>query len=57
MGHCLLNYTNKEIGKMTYWKFYKLYSQYKKHYDFTLKNITYEELDNLLDHDGEFLPD
>ena len=42
---------------MTYWKFYKLYSQYKKHYDFTLKNITYEELDNLLDHDGEFLPD
>ena len=49
--------THKEIGRMTFWKFYKLYTRYKNHYDFTLSKKTYSELDYMSDHDGEFLPD
>ena len=42
---------------MTLDKFTKLFNQYKKDYDFRLKKISYEELENLNAHDGEFLPD
>ncbi len=57
VGHVLLGYTDKEIGRMTYWKFNKLYTCYKNHYDFTLSKTTYKELEDMADHDGEFLPD
>ncbi len=42
---------------MTYWKFNKLYSNFKNHYDFVLTGKSYRELAELADHDGEFLPD
>ena len=50
-------YSEKEIGRMTYSKFFRLYNQYKKYYDFKLSNKSYRELDEIACHDGEFLPD
>ena len=52
-----MGYTEKEIGRMTYWKFCKLYQHYKNHYDFTLSGRTYAEIEDISNHDGEFLPD
>ncbi|MFR5857018.1 MAG: hypothetical protein ACLUFU_04315 [Bacilli bacterium] len=42
---------------MTFCKFFKLYKQYKNHYDFKLSKTTYRELEEINSHDGEFLPD
>ena len=57
VGHCLLGYTDKEVGRMTLKKLLKLYKHYKNHYDFTLSGRTYRELEEYADHEGEFLPD
>lgn len=57
VGHTLLGYSDKEIGRMTIYKFFKLYGQYKINYDFKLSKITYHELEEKRNHEGEFLPD
>ena len=57
IGHCLLGFTEKEVGRMTLRKLLKLYKHYKNNYDFRLKKISYKELDDYIAHDGEFLPD
>ena len=57
VGHTLLGYSDKEVGRMTYWKWHKLYKHFKNHYDFTLSGKTYEEIEEISNHDGEFLPD
>ena len=51
MGHTLLRYSEKEVGRMTLRKFMKLYEQYKKHFDLEMqlraKGITYAKLAEL----------
>ena len=42
---------------MTIKKLLKLYKHYKNNYDFKLSGRTYRELEEMIDHDGEFLPD
>lgn len=42
---------------MTLKKFTTLYKHYKNNYDFQLSGKTYRELKELINHDGEFLPD
>lgn len=42
---------------MTLRKLLSLYNHYKKNYDFKLSGKTYHELEELANHDGEFLPD
>lgn len=42
---------------MTLKKLLKLYKHYKNHYDFTISGRTYRELEEIADHEGEFLPD
>lgn len=42
---------------MTLKKLLKLYKHYKNNYDFKLSGRTYRELEEIIDHDGEFLPD
>ena len=42
---------------MTLRKLLKLYKHYKNNYDFKLSQKTYRELEELVDHEGEFLPD
>lgn len=42
---------------MTIKKLLKLYKHYKNNYDFKLSGRTYRELEDIIDHDGEFLPD
>lgn len=42
---------------MTLKKLLKLYKHYKNNYDFRLGGHTYKELEEYLDHEGEFLSD
>ena len=42
---------------MTLRKLLRLYKHYKNNYDFRLKKVSYQELDEYVAHDGEFLPD
>lgn len=42
---------------MTLVKLLKLYKHYKNNYDFEKSGRTYRELEEMVDHEGEFLPD
>ena len=42
---------------MTYRKLMLLYKHYKNDYDFKLSRTSYCEVDEYVEHDGEFLPD
>jgi hypothetical protein len=53
----LLGFTEKEVGRMTLKKLLKLYKHYKTNYDFKLSGRTYRELEDMADHDGEFIRD
>jgi hypothetical protein len=57
IGHCLLGFTEKEVGRMTLNKLLKLYKHYKNNYDFKLSGKTYRELQDMIDHEGEFIRD
>jgi uncharacterized protein YjiS (DUF1127 family) len=57
VGHGLLGCSEKEVGRMTLAKLLKLYKHYKNDYDFKMSNRTYRELQEMIDHEGEFLPD
>lgn len=57
IGHCLLGFTEKEVGRMTLGKLLKLYQHYKNNYDFMLTKRSYRELQEEVNHDGEFIKD
>lgn len=57
IGHCLLGFNEKEVGRMTLSKFLKLYRHYKNNYDFKLRKITYTEIDEKINHQGEMFSD
>lgn len=57
IGHCLLGFSEKEVGRMTLRKLLSLYKHYKNNYDFQLKKVTYAQLDEAIAHEGEWLPD
>ena len=57
IGHCLLGFTEKEVGRMTLKKLLTLYKYYKNDYDFKLSKRSYRELQEIIDHDGELLPE
>lgn len=57
VGHCLLGFTVKEVGRMTLRRFTKLYEYYKNRYDFTLSKMTYRELEEKTNHRGEMFSD
>jgi len=42
---------------MTYRKLMMLYRHFKNDYDFRLKHVSYSELEDMADHDGEFIRD
>lgn len=42
---------------MTLKKLLRLYKHYKNNYDFKISGRTYRELEEMVAHDGEFLPD
>lgn len=42
---------------MTLSKFLKLYKHYKNNYDFKLSQITYEEMEEKINHQGEMFSD
>ena len=41
---------------MTFSKFIKLYKHYKNNYDFKLKNVSYERLENVIAKSEEWIP-
>ena len=57
MGHTLLGYSEKEIGRMTLKKFSQQFKHYRNDYDFKLSGRTYREVEEIANHEGEFLPD
>ena len=42
---------------MTLRKLLSLYAHYKRNYDFKLKQITYEEIEEKINHQGEMFSD
>lgn len=42
---------------MTLRKLLKMYKHYKNNYDFKLSGKTYREMEEIAEHEGEFLPD
>ena len=52
-----MGYTDKEVGRMTFKRLMQMYKHYKHDYDFKLSRTTYRELDEYVEHQGEFLPD
>lgn len=52
-----MGYTDKEVGRMTFKRLMQMYGHYKTNYDFKIKGITYAQLDEYVEHQGEFLPD
>lgn len=42
---------------MTFSKLMKLYNHYKNHYDFTLRKMSYRELEKEASTRGEWIPD
>lgn len=56
IGHCLLGYTDKEVGQMNITWLLKMYRFYKNDYDFRLSQKTYHEIDEAFDHENECLP-
>ena len=57
VGHCLLGFSQREIGFMTLSKFLKLYKFYKNHHDFETARCLYSDLDKEQSHAGEWLSD
>jgi len=42
---------------MTLVKLLRIYEHYKNNYDFQLSKKSYHELEEMINHDGEFIPD
>ena len=57
MGHNLLGFTEKEVGRMSLSKLLKLYNHYKINYDFQLSKMSYKQVEEEQQHDGEFIRD
>jgi len=51
----LIGLNSKEVGRMTYRKFRNLYYHYQKNYDFQLKKISYERLEELIIEEEEWI--
>ena len=52
-----MGFSEKEVGRMTLKKLLSLSKHYKNNYDFKLKKITYTELEEKINHQGEMFSD
>jgi len=50
-----LGLTQKEVGRLTYRKFINLYYHFQRFYDFKLRRISYEKLEELVTEEEEWL--
>ena len=50
-----MNFTEKEIFKMTLRKFYELYDYYKIYYDMRVNHVTFKQLEEKQAKDDEWL--
>ena len=53
----MLGFTEKEVGRMTLRKWRNLYQHYKDHYDFTLKKVSYAQIDEIIARGDEWFDD
>jgi hypothetical protein len=44
VGHTLLGYTIKEVGRMTFTKWYEQFKNFQNYHDIKVKHISYKEL-------------
>jgi len=51
----LLGLSSKEVGRLTYRKFRNLYYHYQRFYDFKLRKISYEKLEEMVMEEEEWL--
>ena len=51
----MLGIPRKEVGRLTYRTFKNLYYHYQNYYDFTLKQVSYQRLEELVMEDEEWL--
>lgn len=52
-----MGFSEKEVGRMTLRKILKLYKHYKNDYDFRLKQLSYSEIEEKINHRGEMFDD
>ncbi len=57
IGHSILGFTEKEVGHFTFSKLMKLYGHYKNHYDFMLKKVSYNDLEEAVIQNEEWIPE
>lgn len=55
MGIKLLGLKKEEVGRLTYRTFKNLYYHYQNYYNFTLKQMSYKELEELVMQNEEWL--
>ena len=55
VGVKLLGLRKKEVGRLTYRTFKNLYYHYQNYYDFTLKQISYQKLEEIMMENDEWL--
>lgn len=55
MGIKLLGLQRKEVGRLTYRTFKNLYYHYQNYYDFTLKQVSYRKLEEMVMENEEWL--
>ncbi len=59
VGHTVLGFSEKEVGRMTLRKFMRLYDHYKNNFDLemtlTKKGVTYAKLNEMQIQDEEWL--
>lgn len=47
----------KEVGRLTFREWRQQYDHYKNHYDFTVRGVTYEQLEEAQAAEDEWIPD
>jgi len=55
VGIKLLGIPRKEVGRLTYRTFKNLYHHYQNYYDFTLKQVSYKQLEEMVMENEEWL--
>lgn len=57
IGHTLLGFSQKEVIHMTLGRLMNMYYHYQNYYDFTLKKVSYQELEEKINASEEWIPD
>lgn len=57
VGHTLLGFSTKEVGRLTFREWKQQYEHYKSDYDFRLAKVSYQQLEDEAAKQDEWIPD